>query len=46
MKPDDGWPWPWMEQGDDALPRWYHWLIAAVFLVALMVIGPVFAAFA
>lgn len=38
--------WPWDEEGADdrALPRLYHWLLAAVLILGAMVSVPLFAA--
>ncbi|WP_256213464.1 hypothetical protein [Sphingobium sp. YR768] len=38
--------WPWQEgPSNDALPRWYHWLIAAATLFLMGIAVPIFAAF-
>jgi hypothetical protein len=31
--------------GEHSFPRWYHWMIAAMLLAALMLAVPLFAAF-
>ncbi|WP_257785041.1 hypothetical protein [Sphingobium sp. RAC03] len=39
--------WPWQEgRGDDrALPRWHHWILAALLIGVAMLVTPIFAAF-
>lgn len=37
--------WPWHDQADNALPHWWHWLIALVTLIVLRTFVPLFAAF-
>jgi|GEM_PF-625666 len=39
--------WPWNEGCGDgrALPRWHHWLLAALLIGAMMLVIPIFAAF-
>lgn len=39
------WPWQAEETADRALPRWHHWLIAAILLIGMMIVTPLFAAF-